>query len=257
MKPSLGLMVKPPTRRGAEEALRAVSALRPEALFLNLPRSLEGLVSELGRELTYEEFLEEVRSRPGLPEPRGAWIVEHEPILRRLQALGERVEAYCYGDDIAFAERAKAAVEIAILTVRDAIKGEVSVKEWLKVLKREAEAREKALEREVEYVAEAGRGHERIICISGFEAKEMKKGLENRYETWIKYLGQPYHFPPLEVLRRIIARGEELGEAEVESLVKEHIKFIREYVYYMPLLEAMERWTREKLYWILGKGEKV
>jgi len=252
MKPSLGLMVKPPTRRGAEEALKSLCTLRPEALFLNLPRSLEGLVSGLGKELSYEEFLEEVMERPELPEPRGAWILEHEPILRGLQSLGGRFETYCYGDDAAFVARAKTSIEIALLTVRDAIKGEVSVRDWLRVLRKEVDEEERALEREADYVAEAGQGYGRILCISGFEAKRMKRELQNRYETWIRYLAQPYHFPPLEVLKRVIARGEELGEEDVEELVKEHIRFIREYVYYMPLLEAMERWAREKLYWILG-----
>ncbi len=255
MKPSLGLVVKPPTKRGVREALKIIRTLRPEALFLNLPKSLEDSVSELSQGMSYEEFLEEVSENSRLPEPRGAWIAEHEPILRELPNLGD-VKVHCYGDDLIFRERAETAVRITLLTFRDAVRDKVSVREWIKILRREASLDEVAVERESEHVAELGQGYERILCISGFEAKELRKRLQNLYETWIKYLGQPYHFQPLDILRRIMEREMEVDEETVEQLIREHIKFIRKYVYYMPLLDAAEKWASEKLYWILKPWQR-
>lgn len=250
MRSNLGLMVKPPTKRGVREALKMIRALRPEALFLNLPKSLEDFVLELSRGVSYEEFLEKVSESSRLPEPRGAWITEHEPILRELPNLRD-LKVHCYGDDLIFRERAETAVEIALLTLRDAVRDKVSVKEWIKVLRREASLDEVAVERESEHVAELGQDYERILCISGFEARKLRKRLENLYEIWIKYLGQPYHFQPLDILRRTMGRGAKVDDETVEQLIREHIKFVKKYIYYMPLLDATEKWASEKLYWIL------
>jgi len=38
--------------------------------------------------------------------------------------------------------------------------------------------------------------------------------------------------------------------------VKEHIKFIREYIYRKPLLEALDEWSMNKLYWLHGRRDK-
>ncbi len=250
--------MKPPTRRGAIEAVKSIRRLRPEALFLNLPKRMEKYVRKLREEASYEEFMEEVMEDPWLPQPSGAWIKEHEIILKHLPNISEQIDVYCYQDDESFREDAEFALKIALLTVRDAVRGEVKVDEWIDVVKRGVESSERALEREANYISENGSGYGRILCVSGFEAKEMKENLKDLYDTWIKYLGQPYHFPPLEILRRILRRQGEVDDETAEKLVKEHIRFIREYVYYMPFTEAVEKWVAEKLYWMPGRaGDEV
>ena len=247
---SVGFLVKPPTRRGASEALEKISGLRPQALLLGLPRSLEDLVRELveGR-LGYDDFVDEVLESSSLPEPRRSWIIEYEEILRNLSRISEP-NIYCYGSSRNLSSRMELDLKLASLTLRSLIKGEVDVHEWLKILKLRSDALREAFQDEVKYIDEAADIYDRLVCVAGFQAKNYRRALMEKHHSWIRYLGQPYHFPPLEVLTRILMRRGGIDEEEARSLIEEHLKFVRDYLYLMPLPDALEMWSARKLYWM-------
>jgi len=96
-----GLLVKPPTRRADIEALESVRRLRPQAILLNLPESIEGVLNDYGKgNLDYEGFIDSLYEK--LPEPKGAWIKEYEVFLRELPSIGELADIYCYTDTESF-----------------------------------------------------------------------------------------------------------------------------------------------------------
>ncbi|MCS7125758.1 MAG: hypothetical protein NZ929_02460 [Aigarchaeota archaeon] len=247
-----GLLVKPPTRRAVEEALENVRRLRPQALLLNLPEDLEDIIISLSRsEIDYDEFLNEAYEL--LPEPKGAWLKEFEVLLRDLSNIGEMTDVYCYLDHESFREMANTSIEIALLTLREAIREEIDVADWVKVLERSREGESERWDREINKIIKLARDYERTLCISGFEARYIKKRLtELGVNSWIKYLGQPYHFTPIEILKRHIMMSK-IDEEILKKLVREHLKFLREYVYKMSYMDAVEKWVKKKLYWLPAK----
>lgn len=244
-----GLLVKPPTKRADAEALEVVLRLRPQAILLNLPENIEDIVYRYSKgRLDYDEFIESIYER--LPEPKNAWIKDFEVFLRELPSIGGLADIYCYTDTELFNQEAATSIEIALLAIKSVIREKIDVEEWMRILEksivREAEKRG----REFSKILDVIQDYERVICISGFEGKYIKKGLEEAgVKSWIKYLGMPYHFTPLEILKRLIML-DRIDKELFSKLIKEHIRFLREYVYYMSYTEAVEKWVREKLYWL-------
>jgi len=243
----LGLIIKPPTAVSSVSVANYLRSQKFESLFLNLPRSLDELVAEYLMEMRYEDFVEEVRKRKLLPEPVESWLKEYEPLLRNLREKGSEICTFCYKDDKTFELEAKVAVEAALLVLRDSITGKISADRWLKLLTSQAHTLG-VTHREAEYILEESSNYDRNICIANFEGRELKKYLEQEMETWVKYIGLPYHFTPLEVLRRELRSGK-VSEERVRELVSEHIKFIKEMVIPKDLETAISEWTNKMLYW--------
>lgn len=244
----LGFIIKPPTTRSSLEAASLLIRRRSEAVFLNLPRSMDSLVTGYMLGMGYDEMINEVRRRELLPEPVEAWLKESKPILDRLREERQEVCTFCYKDDGAFEAEARDALDIALLTLRDSVRESISIRGWVEVLSRERERRP-AIENEVEYVIGEARNYDNSVCISGFEGKEIKRHAEALMETWVAYVGLPYHFTPIEILRREMAKGE-VTEERLSALIRQHIKFIRELVIPKDLDMALEEWTRKNLYWL-------
>lgn len=244
-----GLLVKPPTRRAVEEALEIVRRLRPQALLLNLPESIEDSINSLGRgEIDYDEFL--YRAYELFPEPKSTWLKELEILLGELPSIGGMIDVYCYLDDESFREIANTSIEIALLTLREAIREKINVEDWVKVLERSGKEESERWNREINKIIKIAGGYERILCVTGFEARYIKKRLiESGINTWIRYLSQPYHFTPIEMMKRLITIGK-IDEEILRKLVREHVRFLREYVYKMPYIDAVENWVKMKLYWL-------
>jgi len=130
------------------------------------------------------------------------------------------------------------------------VTGKIEVDRWLRIIKDSIAYSRAAVEKEAEKIADLSKSYERSLCLSDFTAKRIKKKLEEQgVDFWIRYLGQPYHFTPLEILKRIMAKRE-ITRQEAEALIKEHIRFIQEYVYRKPFPQAVDEWSRRKLYWI-------
>ena len=248
------ILVKPPSRRAAREALEKIRENKPQAILFNLPENVGDLIVELASGIiNYEEFLEEAKDR--LPEPSAAWFKGYEEILKSLSKIRGRFDVYCYGDAAAFKVSAEHSVQLALLSLRSMVTGRVDVEEWLKVLGEGAKLWKIASEREAEKVADISTNYDKSICISDYMPAHLRSRLKLRgVKLKVRYLGQPYHFTPIEILRRKLARGS-VDEKEAEELIKEHIRFVREYLYRKPLPEAVEEWSSRKLYWICGKRE--
>lgn len=249
------IIVKPPSMRASKEAAAELKRIEPDAIMLNLPENISDLVQDLASEsIKYEDFIEEVGER--LPSPVEAWLKGYEHILLELRELRRGPDVYCYGDLVSFEVEARRAIEVARLTLRTIITGRVDVDEWLKLFSEERRIVEAGSIREAEKVASTLIRYERAACISEHAPTHLKARLAREgMITRVRYVGQPYHFTPLETLRRKIAKGN-VSREEVEALAREHVKFIREYVYRKPLLEALEEWSMKKLYWLYGCRDK-
>lgn len=246
------IIVKPPSMRASKEAAAELKRIEPDAVMLNLPENISDLVQDLASEsIGYEDFIEKVGER--LPSPAEAWLKGYEHLLLELRELMRGPDVYCYGDLVSFEVEAKRAVEVARLTLRTIITGRVDADEWLKLLSEERRIIEASSIREAEKVAGTLIRYEKAACISEHAPTHLKARLAREgIMTRVRYVGQPYHFTPLETLRRKIAKGSASRE-EIEALVKEHVKFIREYVYRKPLLEAHDEWSVKKFYWLYGR----
>jgi len=247
MQSEIGFVVKPPLRKSGKAAAEILHQ-DCEALFLNLPKTIDHLVAEIPFGLDYGELVEETRRQKLLPEPVEAWLKDSEPILRKLKEIGDKVLTYCYKDPASFAESVRTSHQIALMTVRDSLRGRIDVDEWIEELKKEAVLTRQAIKREAELMESEASAYEKNICLAGFEGKSLRNALKDRFKTWIKYVNQPYCFTPLDVLRR------EMSIKEVSSdralyLIKEHLKFIHDYVLTNELDEAYMKWARRKLYW--------
>lgn len=246
----LGIIIKPPTAKSSIGVANLLKSKNFEAIFLNLPRSMDSLMTEYILGLSYEEMLEGIRRDKLLPEPVEVWLKETVLILDGLKEEKSDLRTFCYREDGGFRAEVNNAINIALLMLRDSIREEVSVKEWLEALSRERDVKER-VEEEVNYITEEAVNYEESVCVSGFEGRGMKKRIERVMQTWIAYVGLPYHFTPLEILKRELSRGE-VSEERVRELVKQHIKFIRELVIPKDFETALEDWTRKNLYW-MGK----
>ncbi|MEM0079696.1 MAG: hypothetical protein QXK95_00910 [Nitrososphaerota archaeon] len=243
----VGILVKPPTLRAARECLENICRLRAQSILFNLPDCIEESLVSLSRgEISYDQFLKVLEEK--LPYPSSAWIKEYEPIIKELCNVSRDIDIYCYMDSQTLKEHVETSMDIALLTLKSIVSEKIDIDSWLHILKKMV-TREEYL-RSFRKILRVCNSYDRVLCVSGFEGKYLKKKLsEEDVYSWVKYLGQPYHFTPLEILKKILLRRE-VSKDIVEKLVREHIKFIREYVYYMPYIEAVERWVEEKLYWI-------
>jgi len=248
MASELGILVKPPSSKAAIEAVEKLRCLRPQALLLNLPENINDLILELASGESFQEFVKEAERK--LPKPASAWLKEYEPILKEIPSFGGTLDVICYIDPASFKKSAEKSIELAILAAKSIITGRIEVDKWLKILKSEVEAYEKTIEKEADKIADLSKNYERPICISDFTAKQIKEKLKERgIDPWIQYLGQPYHFTPLEILKRTMMKRE-VSKEEAEALIREHLRFIQEYIYRKPFPKAVDEWSREKLYWI-------
>ena len=248
MQKEIGFIVRPPLPKSGREAAKHIQE-DYEALFLNLPKTIDHLVAEIPYGLDYEQLVEEIRRKKLLPEPVEAWLKDSKPILQRLKEIGDKILTYCYKDPRSFEHGVRTSHSIALLTIRGRIKNEIEVDKWLEQLKVEMKETEKALEREKETMESEAENYDKSICISSFEGKWLRNQLKEKFKTWIKYIDQPYLFTPLEILRRKLATQGEIEREEAEQLIKEHIRFIHDYVLTNELDEAYLKWAREKLYW--------
>lgn len=230
------VLIVPSLRKSHEKAAAVMRSSHYDKVFLNLPRSLQSLISKmvLGR-MDFEEFLE--RMKIFLPEPKGAWIYLLEPILRALNEV--KSEVYCYLED--FEEIAKNSVEIAVLTLKATITGRICVDEWLKVLKPLPSSSS------IEFIAYRAEG--KCLCISNLSGWNIARRIRNYgHEVFLKCVESFYRLKPLETLAILLEIGKATPEI-AERLIKEHVKFINEYVLRSrDLDEAYSLWASSRFF---------
>jgi hypothetical protein len=248
---SIRVFFKPGLRGSSLKLVRSLGEqLGVDALFLDLPRSLEAIIRGLEEgDMSYEEALREMERRRLLPEPINSWIYTHEPLIRGLPRLryGENFKIYCYKDTKALFHLAKIATDIACLTLRCSVTGRVDVEEWMELLREAAHERWDALEDEVFYISKRAVGA-RSICLSGIDGRSLAERLRvEGFKVELRSVEDTYYYTPLEILEGLLERGG-AGEEEVERLVKCQVEYIRDYVVRSRNRdEAYYRWRHDKI----------
>jgi hypothetical protein len=258
---SLFLVLSPNLKTSSMKASRLLEDIggRFETLLLNLPVEMEEELMELARgSLSADEFVDEARRRRVIPEPMGAWEYSVRPILEALPRIEGKfpgLSARCYGNSEREFASVNAALRIAKLTLRTVLRGSVEVEEWRETLLHSLEENREAREVEAEAIMErVGRSS---VCVSDMGGRGLRKSLKSSgILVKIQYVEKPYHFTPLMVLERMMARGP-VEDEEVERLVRSHLEYIRSYVYRFDNRDrAYYEWAYDNVPWLRNKIEK-
>ncbi|EMR73152.1 hypothetical protein MCGE09_00343 [Thaumarchaeota archaeon SCGC AB-539-E09] len=258
---SLLLVLSPNLKTSSMKTSRLLEDIRVrfETLLLNLPLEMEEELMELAKgSLSADEFIDEARRRRVIPEPLGAWEYSARPMLEALPRIEGKfpgLSTRCYGSSEREFASVNAAVMIAKLTLRTALRGSVEVEEWRETLLQTLEKSREAREVEAEAIMErVGRSS---VCVSDMGGRGLRKSLKNSgIHVKIQYVERPYHFTPLMVLERMMALGP-VEDEEVERLVRSHLEYIRRYVYRFDNRDrAHYEWTYDKVPWLRKKIEK-
>lgn len=252
----VGIIVKPPTKRGAEETRQLLSRSDHEALFINLPRSVDPVLTEFMLDGDMERFISRLRSLDDLPDPKGSFISGMESLIAELPRIAGDRPVFCYGSTRGARESTELSIKAALLTLHDSLTSSVSIEKWRSLIEEEAERSHRWVGEEADYIISEAEPYRSVVCVSGFEGRFIKRFLSGASETWIRYAGTPYHFSPLEVLKRRALLGE-VSDGEIEALVKQHIEYVRELVIPRGLEEGAEEWSRRRLYWLRPAGSPL
>ncbi len=221
------------------------------AILLNLPSEMEDAVRGLALgESSYEELLEEVHREGYIPEPLEAWEYTFRPILEALPRIHyPELQVRCYGGREEEFARVEGAVRIAQLTLRTALRGEVELDEWRDALIQSISLDRDSIVEEARRIRGLVQGDS--ICLAEVGGRSLKglltaSGLVVR----VHYVERPYHFAPLAILKRRMARGY-VDDRELERLVRCHVDYIRRYIYRFESRDrAHYEWTYENIPWL-------
>ena len=80
--------------------------------------------------------------------------------------------------------------------------------------------------------------------------------MRSGFHVKIHYVERPYHFTPLIILERLMARGF-IADREIERLVRCHLEYIRSYVYKFDNRDrAYYEWVYDKIPWLRERIDK-
>lgn len=211
------ILIVPNLRNSYEKTAMMIKNSFYDMIFLNLPRNLQSLISKYyyGK-INFNEFIEKLKIL--LPEPKNTWIYLFEPILKIINEIS--TEIYCYLEN--FEEILENSIEITILTLKANITGKIKLEEWLKIIK------PLSLNSSIEFIAYKAKG--KCLCISNlFGWKIAHKIKKYGHEVYLKCVESFYRLKPLETLTLLLEKSK-INPEIAEYLIKEHIKFINEYV---------------------------
>ena len=138
-------------------------------------------------------------------------------ILNRINS-----EIYCYLEE--FDKIMNNSIEITILTLRSKITNKINIKEWLDILNQSTID----IENIIEFINFKAYG--KSLCVTELSAWKLAKKLrEFGYDVKIKSIERIYYFKPLEILSILLEKGK-INEKIAEELIKEHIRFIYDFV---------------------------
>lgn len=145
-----------------------------------------------------------------------------------------------------------AAVRMTSLTLRTIVTGEVKINKWRDILIHSLDV-ERGI-REAEVVAIQEKMKECAICVSDMGGRWLKRPLKNAgIDVKIHYIEKPYHFTPLMILKRKIARGS-VNDEEIETLIRRHVEYVRGYIYRFDNRDrAYYEWAYDKVPWLRRK----
>lgn len=247
------IVIVPHLRSSSRKAADLIKSRGYNMIFLNFPRNLQPLISELssGR-IQLGNVLDIIKVERLIPEPIGAWLYLNGPILEAIIGLNGAFEVYCYSDVDYHHMLIDVASKIANLTTRASATGKVDVEEWLRVLKEHHMFETSRFEAETIGIRARGR----CLCLaglSGWKLAEPIKAMGHRVR--VKCVERLYVFKPLEVLDSLIERGR-INQEEVEELIHCHINFVRGYILTSENLdEAYNKWIQNRHKLIIHRNE--
>lgn len=227
-----------------------------DCVFLDFPRELEMLVNMLAKDqLSLTAFLDIARRDGLIPEPISTWLYFNKPILEFLPRIKKKyphLGINCYG--IATLEHAsmEMAVKLANLTLRTTVRGKIESSVWRDALQEAVEAQKSLREAEAENITRKLKG--KSLCVSDMNGRRLGKPLRKAgIHIGIRYCERPYHFPPLKILNRVMARRR-VEDCEIERYVKAHLNYIQSYIYrYNNRNRAYYEWVNDKITWMRRK----
>jgi len=230
-----------------------------EVFFLNVPFEMEDIITELATEqISYDELIGKVRRCNLIPEPEGSWEYNIRPILEVLPQIVQRfsnLTIYCYGNREQEFASMKIAVRIARLILRTIMIGKVELKKWRDILRTSLEVDRNATKKESETIL--GKTGEKSICLSDLGGRRFKQTLSRAgLDVKIHYVEKFYHFTPLMIMKRKMARGS-IGDEELEEMVWRHVEYVRSYIYrFRNRDRAHYEWVYEKIPWLRRRINK-
>jgi len=245
-----GVLIRPPTTRATNETIDLLKHLEFDAIFIDLPRSFECYLLDYLKHKNFDLFVNQVCETMPPEDFPSSTIRSYEKLLSAICHLVRSRKVHCYGSVLKNKYESELAYYTAQLTLHDSITGKISIDKWLSILSSRNYNFAEWIKDEAEYVASEAEKYHAAICIAGYDGFILKKHLSNYFKSWIKYTGQPFHFPPIYVLTRIM-NIKSLDQEEIAKLIKEHIRFIREFIIPYGLEDGLELWSRKKLYWLI------
>ncbi|GBC70894.1 hypothetical protein HRbin02_00667 [Candidatus Calditenuaceae archaeon HR02] len=252
----IDLIVKPPLRRAAIEAITVIGSGGYEAVFLNLPRSLQPYIPKLAEEGDVEAFMEEAKEATQLPENYlKALLRGHETFFKLLPRVSSGREIICYSPNPTH-EEIRATLELPALILRDTITETISLERWLSLIEEMIESTKNKLREEAAYLLTETRRFRHSACICNPEAAvNLKKHLQKKAPTHIIYTALPYAYTPLQILLRLYQQ-KPVPASQAEKHIKQHLKFIQKHVIPQGLDQAIENWTTQQLKWLTDDPQK-
>ncbi|MCS7146431.1 MAG: hypothetical protein RMJ28_01020 [Nitrososphaerota archaeon] len=253
----LDILVKPPLKRSAIEAIKIIDEGGYEAVFLNLPRCLQPYIDGLTELGDLDDFMKTAQERPNLNESYLAALLRgHEDFLRLLPRVALTKDIICYVPNPT-GEEIQTYLELPSLILRDSLTGAVSTSRWIEIVEKMRLSSNRKAEMEAEFLARETMCYGAAVCLTEPEAAVgLKRLLQTRVHTKIIYTALPYAFTPLQTLLRTI-RNRPPTISEIEQHAKKHIHFVKNYIIPFGLEEGLEKWTETQLRWLMGPpGQK-
>jgi hypothetical protein len=230
-----------------------------DTLLLNFPIEMEKELLELtSKTITPDDFIYEAQKKRIIPEPIGAWEYSARPILEFLPKLMEthpKISSLCYSNSEHEFATVNTALEIAKLTLRTTLRGQVEVGEWRDALLQSLEINRETKKYETESILKkAGMNS---ICVSDMGGRNLMNGLKKSgIDVKIHYVERLYHFTPLRILERLMTRGF-VTDKMLERLVRAHLEYIRSFIYKFDNRDrAYYEWVYSKVPWLREKIDK-
>lgn len=248
------ILMVPSLRSSMAKAVSLIIEANFNTVFLNFPRNLQSLVLSYASErLSFRDFINVVKSERLIPEPVNTWLYLNQPILESLPSLQKRnAKIFCYRDVDSFHLSMDNASKIANLTLKVNVTGKVDVEEWIKTIKQALDM--SSLDLEAEFVGCKAEG--KSVCVAGlFGWKLVKRIEEFGHSVSVKCVEKLYCMKPVETLEILLERGK-LTQQNAEQLIREHAKFVRDYVLNTENIdEAYFSWLARRK--ILNQNAKV
>jgi len=203
---------------------RAARRLDPSCrcLFLDLPMDQTPYLRRLAEGEDPEGVVREMESRGKVRIPED--LQELRALGPLLRTLPRGVRIFGYRDPSSYRVSRETAEVLLRLTLKAKL-GRIRAGEWKEVLRREVENRREAVGLEADFIA--SRAEEENACLDA--PPELISLLSERgFEMEVETVDPPCR--PLDLLlsrvREEVLGGREVGEGEVEGLVREHLRFV-------------------------------